>query len=556
MTLSTVEQPSKIWWKEAVVYQIYPRSFKDSNADGIGDIAGIISRLDYIADLGVDVIWLSPHFDSPNADNGYDIRDYRKVMSEFGTMADFDNLLREIKARGLRLIIDFVGNHTSDEHDWFEQSRRDQNDPMRDRYIWHPGIDGKEPNNWTSFFSGPTWTKDTGSGEYYLHLFSHKQPDLNWADDATRNAIYDDMRFWLDKGIDGFRLDVITMISKPLGLEDFGPQYDADPAQYYAKGPELHRYIQEMNQQVFSRYDIMTVGEAFGVPLTDTKLFVDDRRAELNLILNFDAVRIDRGETWRRKDWTLPDLKAVFTNMNDSIDAHCWNTVALSNHDNPRLVSHFGDDSPKWHDLSAKLLATLQLTLRGTPFVYQGDELGMTNFLFADIGDYRDVETLNAWDQDVVHGATPPAEFLDHNRHTARDHARTPMQWTDAPHGGFTDGPTPWIAANSNASHINAAAATADDASIYHFYRRLIALRRQMPALIYGDYTDLCPDHPTLFMYSRRLDDASVLVVLNVSSDPLPFALPRGFDQSVATFGNYSGDQCGDLRGWEARIYQ
>ena len=447
---------SRRWWKEAVVYQIYPRSFMDSNGDGIGDLPGIISRLDYIRDLGVDVIWLSPHFDSPNADNGYDIRDYRKVMSEFGTMADFDALLAGIKERGMRLIIDLVVNHTSDEHQWFVESRRAKHNPYRDYYIWHPGRDGEAPNDWRSFFSGSAWKHDAGSGEYYMHLFADKQPDLNWENPSVREDVYDIMRFWLDKGIDGFRMDVIPLISKDQAFSNYPEEHRADPAYFHGSGPRLHEFLQEMNHEVLSRYDVMTVGEALGVTPEQTPLLVDERRGELNMIFNFDAVRIDRGETWRWKPWTLPDLKAIYGRLDRALDHHSWHTAFLSNHDNPRLVSRFGEDQEPWRIPSAKLLATMLLTLKGTPFIYQGDELGMTNYPFRAIEDYDDLEVRSAWKADVLNGKVTADEFLTDMLKTSRDHSRTPMQWDETANGGFTSAARPWFAVNPNSSVINA----------------------------------------------------------------------------------------------------
>jgi oligo-1,6-glucosidase len=339
---------TKRWWKEAVVYQIYPRSFKDSNGDGIGDLKGITSELDYIRELGIDVIWLSPHFDSPNADNGYDIRDYRKVMAEFGTMADFDEFLRAAKERGMKIILDLVVNHTSDEHIWFLESRKSKDNSFRDFYVWAPPRHGREPNDWVSFFSGSAWKLDDATGEYYLHLFSEKQPDLNWENSKVRAEVYDLMKFWLNKGVDGYRMDVIPFISKDQTFANFPESYDGRPEFIYASGPKLHDYLQEMNHEVLSKHDIMTVGEAFGVTLEQTPLFVDERRNELNMIFHFDVVRLDRGEAWRWKPWTLPDLKAIYDRFDKELDSHCWQTVFLSNHDNPRVVSHFGDDSSEF----------------------------------------------------------------------------------------------------------------------------------------------------------------------------------------------------------------
>ena len=412
------------WWKEAIVYQVYPRSFKDSNGDGIGDLKGITSKLDYIQGLGVNVIWLSPHYDSPNADNGYDIRDYRKVMAEFGTMADFDELLQGIKQRKMKLVLDLVVNHSSDEHAWFVESRKSKDNPYRDYYIWRPAKDGHEPNNWVSFFSGPAWKLDPATNEYYLHLFAEKQPDLNWDNPKLRREVYDLMKFWLDKGVDGFRMDVIPFISKREGLPDLPPEYMTRPQYFYAMGPHLHEYLQEMNREVLSQYDVMTVGEAFGVTLAQTPTLVDERRNELNMIFNFDVVRLDRdGRLWR--NWTLPEMKAIYTTQNKALDVHSWNTVFLSNHDNPRVVSAFGDDSPAFRVPSAKLLATMLLTLKGTPFIYQGDELGMTNYPFTSIEQFDDIEVKNGWKADVLTGKVKADDYIANLRKTSRDNSRT-----------------------------------------------------------------------------------------------------------------------------------
>jgi len=516
--------PPRRWWKEAVVYQVYPRSFADSNGDGIGDIPGITGRLDYIAGLGVDVIWLSPHFDSPNADNGYDIRDYRKVMREFGTMEDFDTLLEEARARGIRIIIDLVVNHTSDEHEWFVESRRSRNSDRRDYYIWRDGAKGV-PNNYPSFFGGSGWQKDELTGDFYLHYFARKQPDLNWDNPRVRRDVYDIMRFWLDKGVAGFRMDVIPFISKDQSFPDLTPSQLRAPEFTYANGPRIHEFLQEMNREVLAGYDVMTVGEAFGVTDAQAPLFVDESRRELNMIFHFDVVRLDR-EGWHKTKWTLPRLKAVYSRLDRAVGAGGWNTVFLGNHDNPRAVSHFGDDSPEYRDVSAKALATMMLTQRGTPFIYQGEELGMTNFPFRGIEEFDDVEVKGQWAEEVASGRVTAEDFLGHLRETSRDNARTPMQWSGAPNGGFTTGDAPWFPVNPNFRDINADAQLADGNSVYRHYRRLIALRRATPALVYGEYRDLDPEHENVFVYTRTLGEDELLVALNFSrgteSVPLP----------------------------------
>ena len=547
------------WWKEAVAYQVYPRSFKDSNGDGIGDLRGITSQLDYIHGLGVNVVWLSPHYDSPNADKGYDIRDYRKVMAEFGTMADFDELLAGIKQRGMRLILDLVVNHTSDEHAWFLESRKSKDNKYREYYIWRPPNNGAAPNNWTSFFSGSAWKLDPATGEYYLHLFAEKQPDLNWDNPKVRNEVYELMKFWLDKGVDGFRMDVIPFISKPEGLPDMPAEYRARPQYFYAMGPHLHQYLQEMNRTVLSKYDVMTVGEAFGVTLEQTPTLVDERRNELNMIFNFDAVRLNRdGEVWR--DWTLPELKAIYTRQDQVLDVHSWNTIFLSNHDNPRVVSAFGDDSPAYRAASAKVLATMLLTLKGTPFIYQGDELGMTNYPFTNIDQFDDIAVKNAWKALVVSNKVSADAFLANMRKTSRDNARTPMQWDDSPNAGFTTAAKPWLAVNPNYVEINARQELADPNSIYHYFRRMVDLRRSSQAFVYGDYRDLDPLNPNVFAYTRSIGLDKYVVVLNFSKNPITYKFPDGITAKELMISNL--DKTGErgntlhLHAWEARVYR
>ncbi len=546
----TLNGYTRRWWKEAVVYQIYPRSFRDSNGDGIGDLRGILAQVPYIKGLGVDVVWLSPHFDSPNADNGYDIRDYRKVMAEFGTMSDFDDLLGALHAEGIRLIIDLVVNHSSDEHVWFAESRKSRDNPYRDYYIWRPDTGNGSPNNFTSIFTGSAWQKDAATGDYYLHLFAVKQPDLNWDNPAVRHEVHDLMRFWLDKGVDGFRMDVIPFISKRPGLPDLTEAQRAKPQFVYSDGPKVHDYLQEMRREALKPYDTMTVGEAFGVTLDQTPLFVDDRRGELDMIFQFDVVEIDRDANGRWTPWRLADFKAIFSRHDAALDAHCWPTVFFSNHDNPRIVSRYGDDRPQWRERSAKLMATLLLTLKGTPFIYQGDELGMTNYPFTDIAQFDDLWVKGQWREQVDSGQVSAADFIQSQMKISRDHARTPMQWTAEPNGGFTTG-KPWLMVNPNTDEINAARAVADPSSIYHYYAALIALRRKHPALVYGSYQDLLPDHAQVFAYTRTTDDETMLIALNFSDEDVTVDLPRG----TWITGNYS-DEVPALRGWEARVYK
>lgn len=553
------------WWKEAVVYQIYPRSFKDSNGDGIGDLKGITSKLDYLQKLGVNVIWLSPHFDSPNADNGYDIRDYRKVMADFGTMEDFDAMLAGIKQRHMRLIIDLVANHTSDEHRWFVESRKSKDNPYRDFYFWRPGKTGPDgkmqpPNNYPSAFSGSAWQYDPTTKEYYLHIFAVKQPDLNWDNPKVREEVFSLMRFWLDKGVDGFRMDVIPFISKQPGLPDLTPEQLQNAAAVFASGPHLQEYLQQMNSEVLSKYDDMSVGEAAGVTLQQTPSLVDDRRHELNEIFNFDAIRVNR-DGRHYVSWTLPQLKAVYTQHAQVLTKHDWDTVFLSNHDNPRLVSSFGDDSAQFRVPSAKLLETMLLTLRGTPYIYQGDELGMTNYPFKTINDFNDIEAHNGFNDEVLtrHTSTEEA-YIENLRHMGRDNSRTPMQWDDSANGGFTTGAKPWLAVNPNFKSVNAAQEVADPDSIYNYVSHMIALRAKTPAFVYGDYKDLDPQHPHIFAYTRTLNDQSYLIVHNFSAQPIAYTLPNGMKAGTELMDNYKGEENGaailHMKPWESRIYK
>jgi len=555
---TTANGYQKRWWKEAVVYQIYPRSFQDSNGDGIGDLPGITKRLDYLQQLGVNVIWLSPHYDSPNADNGYDIRDYEKVMPEFGTMADFDALLKGIKQRHMRLILDLVVNHSSDEHRWFVESRKSKDNPFRDYYIWKPGKDGHEPNNWTSFFSGSAWKKDDQTGEYYLHYFAEKQPDLNWENPKLRQEVYGLMKFWLDKGVDGFRMDVIPFVSKDQAFADLTPEQLKHPEFTYAMGPRLHEYLQEMNREVLQKYDVMTVGEAFGVTADQTGTLVDERRKELNMVFQFDAVRLDQDNGVPRK-WTLPELKAIYTRQDAQLGQHAWNTIFLSNHDNPRLVSSFGDDSEAYRVRSAKLLATMLLTLKGTPFIYQGDELGMTNYPFKTVEDFDVIQVKNYWKSMVATGKVPAEAFLAAVRKTGRDNARTPMQWERGANGGFTTAAKPWLAVNPNYTTVNAKEELAYQGSVYHYYNRMIALRQRTPALVYGDFKDLDPASKDVFAYTRVLGDERYLVVLNFTGNPMSYELPGGMTAGRVVMTNLAWAKGGNtlqLGPWEARVYR
>lgn len=552
------------WWKESVVYQIYPRSFMDGDGDGVGDLRGILSKLDYLKELGVDVVWLSPVYKSPNDDNGYDISDYQDIMDEFGTLADWEELLAGLHARGMKLIMDLVVNHTSDEHAWFVESRSSKDNPYREYYIWRSGTNGKEPNNWESFFSGSAWQHDATTDEYYLHLFSKKQPDLNWENPEVREEVYKMMTWWLDKGIDGFRMDVINMISKVPSLPD-APQYNDRPYQsgapYVMNGPRVHEYLQEMNQKVLSKYDIMTVGETPGVTPEEAIAYVGEDRHELNMVFQFELVDIDSGPNgkWDIVPWKLTDFKRIMSKWQVELAGKGWNSLYLNNHDQPRMVSRFGNDSI-YRVESAKMLATLLHTLQGTPYIYQGEEIGMTNVKFDSIEDYRDIETLNMYREKVTGGKEDPQQVMHAIYIKGRDNARTPMQWDDSEHAGFTVG-TPWIRVNPNCQQINVKQALADSDSIFYYYQQLIRLRKQHPILVYGDYQILLEDHEQIYAYKRIWGDQELLVALHFGESPITFELP---DKFVATgkllICNYpdTGTDQGTmvrLRAYEARVY-
>ncbi|QDO95715.1 alpha-glucosidase [Formosa sediminum] len=548
----------KEWWKEAVVYQIYPRSFKDSDGDGIGDIPGIISKLDYLEALGIDVVWLSPHFDSPNADNGYDIRDYRKVMKEFGTIEDFDTLLNGLHERGIKLIIDLVINHSSDEHKWFQESMASKESPYRDYYIWKPGKEGNPPNNWTSFFGGSAWEKAGPDGEYYLHYFAKKQPDLNWENPKLRAEVYDLMRFWLDKGVDGFRMDVIALISKPTDFKDMDVEGLKHPEYTYAYGPRLNEFLKEMNKEVLSNYDVMTVGEAYGGNAEKTLEITDERNNEIDLAFWFDAVRVGR-DNFKQNDWTLPEFKKLVKTQSD-VSYHNWPTFFLSNHDNPRAVSKFGDDTPEYRIPSAKLLAMLLLTQRGTAFLYQGDEIGMTNYPFTSFDQFDDVEIKGNYDKIIANGESPESYLEDLNK-MARDHARTPMQWSDQKQAGFTSGNTTWLGINPNFKAINVEHNLSDSNSIFHFYRKILDIRKNNDNLIYGDYNDIAINHPEIFAYTRTGKNKTYLVVLNMSRSTVDFKINKQYKGYNLVISNLTEElqtidsQTIKLQPWEARLY-
>ncbi len=519
------------WWKESVVYQIYPRSFCDSNGDGVGDLPGILSRLDYVRDLGINVIWLSPVYRSPNDDNGYDISDYRDIMEEFGTMEDFDALLEGIHARGMKLVMDLVVNHTSDEHAWFVESRSSRDAEKRDWYIWRETKNGEVPNNWGSCFSGSAWEWDEKTGMYYLHCFSKKQPDLNWDNPAVRDAVFDMMDWWCRKGIDGFRMDVISMISKPAKL----PDLPLEPGKLYANvcvpsgtcnGPHVHEYLREMNRRVLSHYDLLTVGETAGVTVEEARRYAAADSSELSMVFQFEHVGLDEGPggKWSAGRLFLPALKKNLAKWQRELEGRAWNSLFFCNHDQPRVVSRWGDDSPR----SAKCIATALHLMQGTPYVYQGEELGMTNCPFGSIENYRDLETINAYRELTGAGLRQPEELLAVIACKSRDNARTPMQWDDGPNAGFTSG-RPWIMVNPNYKTLNAAAQEKDPDSVLNWYRALIRLRRESPwkdAVVYNGFELLDEEDEQVFAYRRPGEETSLLVACNFSRSPCRWSPP------------------------------
>lgn len=556
----------KEWWKESVVYQIYPRSFNDSNGDGIGDLKGIMEKLDYLKELGVDVIWLSPVYQSPNDDNGYDISDYQSIMDEFGTMQDFEELLQEIHKRDMKLMMDLVVNHTSDEHEWFRLAKQSKDSPYRDYYYWKPGKNGAEPNNWESVFSGSAWEYDEDSNEYYLHIFSKKQPDLNWENPKVRSEVFDTMKFWLEKGIDGFRMDVINFISKVPSLPDApaleGKKY-ASGADFYMNGPKIHEYLQEMNQQVLSKYDLITVGEMPGITVEQAKLYTGEGRNELNMVFQFEHVDLDSGPTgkWDLKQLQLSDLKASFTKWQKGLEQVGWNSLYLNNHDQPRMVSRFGNDDEYWLE-SAKMLATFLHFLQGTPYIYQGEELGMTNVRFPTIDDYKDIETLNMYNEKISEDKENLSQIMNSIYAKGRDNARTPMQWSSGPNAGFTSG-TPWIKVNPNYQEINAEQQLVDDHSIFQYYKKLIQLRKQHEIVVYGTYDLILPEHSEIYAFTRTLGDEKLLIILNFSDGQPEFEWPQEleYEKKELLISNYSIDQEDEqeafkLLPYEARVYK
>jgi oligo-1,6-glucosidase len=557
---------NKTWWKESVIYQIYPRSFNDSNGDGIGDINGITEKIPYLSELGIDVIWLSPVYQSPNDDNGYDISDYRNIMDEFGTMQDFDNMLAEAHRHGIKIMMDLVVNHSSDEHAWFQESRKSKDNPYRDYYIWKKPENGEPPTNWGAAFGGSVWEYDEETGEYYLHLFSKKQPDLNWENPVLRNEVYEMMRFWLDKGIDGFRMDVINFISKdtsyPQGEVREGHKY-GDGSKYYMNGPKIHEFLQEMNKEALSSYDTITVGEMPGVTVEEGKLYTGTDRKELNMVFHFEHVGLGDGQfgKWDPREWKLTELKEIFTKWQKGLENDGWNSLYWSNHDQPRAISRWGNDSDEYRVVSGKMVATCLHMMQGTPYIYQGEEIGMTNVKFDDINDYRDIETLNAY-RDLTPDSLTHEEIFKGIHERGRDNARTPVQWDRSANAGFTTG-TPWINVNPNYETINAEAVLKDEDSIFYYYKKLIELRKQNEVVVYGTYDVVMENDEQIFAYTRTLGDVQLLVICNFSDQNPVFKLPESVRYATKDLmiSNLEVDENEaieelTLQPYEARVYR
>ena len=554
----------KVWWKEAVVYQIYPRSFMDSNGDGVGDLRGIISKLDYLKELGIDAVWLSPCYKSPNDDNGYDISDYRDIMDEFGTLEDFKELLFEMHKRDIKLVMDLVVNHSSDEHKWFIESRSSKDNPKRDYYIWRDGKNGKTPNNWTSFFGGSAWEYDETTDQYYLHLFSKKQPDLNWENETLRKEVYDMMKYWFDMGIDGFRMDVVSMYSKVPGLPDgkvYGCETDcAIGSEHFTNGPRIHEFMKEINKEVLSKYkDVMTVGEAAGVTIEEAKKYANSDESELSMVFHFEHMGVDAGEggKWDIKKWKLTDLKKILSKWETELHGKAWNSIYLSNHDQPRMVSRFG--SEKFREESSKMLFTMLLTMEGTPYIYQGEEIGMTNVKFPSIDDYRDIEVKNMWKEYVEHRGYSPEEFMKAVHYIARDNNRTPIQWDDSENAGFTTG-TPWIGVNPNYKEINVKNTLANKNSIFYYVKELIKLRHENLIAVYGDFKEYMEDSESLYVYERNFEGKTMLVILNFTGEEQNFEIPEKFKNMnsklyISNYENTDKFEKNTLRPYEAIVY-
>lgn len=551
----------KRWWKESVVYQIYPRSFCDSNGDGIGDLNGITSKLDYLKELGIDVIWLSPVYQSPNDDNGYDISDYQAIMDEFGTMEDFDRMLAAAHERGIKILMDLVVNHTSDEHKWFIESRKSTDNPYRDYYIWRPGKeDGSLPNNWGSCFSGPAWEYDETTDMYFLHLFSKKQPDLNWDNPIVRKEVFDMMNWWLEKGVDGFRMDVISLISKMPGLPDGEVGINGYASfDMVANGPHVHEYLQEMREKALNNADTMTVGECAGVTLEEAKKYARSDEKELNMVFQFEHMGVDDDQTfgkWTTKKMDLRDMKEVLTRWQKGLQDVAWNSLYWENHDQPRSVSRFGNDSDKYREISAKMLATCLHMMQGTPYVYQGEELGMTNCPFNALENFRDLESINAYHELTEQGKISEEDMLAAISYRGRDNARTPMQWDDSGYAGFSTA-APWIMVNPNYTKINAKEQVNREDSVFKYYQKLIRLRHESDLIVYGAYDLLLADDKDIYAYERTLGEEKLIVFCNFSENTREVQLPEEFVNGeilIANYDNASVSTTLTLRPYEAIV--
>ena len=553
----------KRWWKESVVYQIYPRSFCDSNGDGIGDLNGITCKLDYLKELGIDVIWLSPVYKSPNDDNGYDISDYQAIMDEFGTMEDFDRMLATAHEKGIKIMMDLVVNHTSDEHKWFIESRKSTDNPYRDYYIWRPAKeDGSLPNNWGSCFSGPAWEYDKTTDMYFLHLFSKKQPDLNWDNPAVRQDVFDMMNWWLKKGVDGFRMDVISLISKEPGLPDKEPGINGYATfNVSANGPHVHEYLQEMRQKALNNADTITVGECSGVTLEEAKKYARSDEKELNMVFQFEHMDVDSDEKagkWTTRKMDLRDLKKILTRWQKGLQDIAWNSLYWENHDQPRSVSRFGNDSDEYREISAKMLATCIHMMQGTPYVYQGEELGMTNCPFNTLDNFRDLESINAFHELTEQGKMTEEDMMAAIGYKGRDNARTPMQWDDSAYAGFSTA-NPWIMVNPNYTKINAKDQVNREDSVFKYYQKLIKLRHESELIVYGTYDLILDDDKDIYAYIRTLGDEKLIVYCNFSENTREVELPEEFTNGKVLISNYIDAKVNHkitLRPYEAIVIQ
>ncbi|OON97752.1 MAG: glucohydrolase [Epulopiscium sp. Nele67-Bin005] len=532
------------WWKEAVVYQIYPRSFNDSNGDGIGDINGIIEKLDYLKELGINVIWISPLLESPLDDNGYDISDYQKILSDYGTMQDYERLLENAHKRGIKILMDLVVNHSSDEHNWFVESRKSLDNPYRDYYIWKDGKDGKAPNNWGAFFGGSTWEHDPQTDMYYLHLFSKKQPDLNWECEKLRKEIYDMMNFWCEKGVDGFRMDVISLISKVQTFPDgeVGKLY-GDGGKYFVHGPKIHDYLQEMNREVLSKYDIMTVGETAGVTTEEAEKYAGNDQKELNMVFHFEHVDVGNGPLgkWTTERFDFVKFKEIIIKWQEELYNKAWNSLYLGNHDQPRSVTRFGNDSDEFREVSAKMLVTFNHMLQGTPYIYQGEEIGMTNVYFDNLEDYNDIESLRYFEELTSEGLISKEEMMECLKLRGRDNSRTPMHWDNTQNAGFSSGKT-WIKMASNFDKINAQEQQSRENSVLNYYKKIIKLRGKHEVIYDGKFTPYMKSSEEIFAFTRETNEETLFVMCNFTENEISVEIPEKYLEFNCIISNYDGN--------------